>query len=164
MHRSQHYHLPIRPSPNLPNDQAIALYPSLGLFEGTTINAGRGTENQFQCYGSSVLDSTFFTYTYTPRPNFGSKYPKEEGKRCYGENLKEIETPSAVDLRWLIKAYRHSTQKDQFFLTSSFTKHAGQEELQKQIESGMSASEIRERWQSDLQTFRKIRAKYLLYP
>ncbi len=81
------YHLPIRPSPNLPNDVSITLYPSLGLFEGTNVNAGRGTDFQFQRYGASFLDSTAYDFSYVPEPNFGSKHPKEEGKTCYGKDL-----------------------------------------------------------------------------
>jgi len=158
------YHLPIRPSPNLPNDQSINLYPSLGLFEGTTINAGRGTESQFQRFGSSVLDQKVFEFTYTPQPNFGSKYPKEQGKLCYGEDLSDQKPLASVDLQWIVKAYQNSTDKENFFLTASFTKHAGQTELQKQIESGMSAQEIRATWSKDLEKFKRIRAKYLLYP
>lgn len=158
------YHLPIRPSPNLPNDQSINLYPSLGLFEGTTINAGRGTERQFQRYGSSVLDKEVFGFTYTPQPNFGSKYPKEQDKLCYGEDLSKQEPLASVDLQWIIKAYQNSTDKENFFLTSSFTKHAGRTELQKQIVSGMSAQEIRAGWSKDLESFKQIRKKYLLYP
>uniref|UniRef100_UPI0026E93844 exo-beta-N-acetylmuramidase NamZ family protein n=1 Tax=Mesoflavibacter zeaxanthinifaciens TaxID=393060 RepID=UPI0026E93844 len=84
------YSLPIRPSPNLPNDQSITLYPSLGLFEGTNINAGRGTEFQFQRYGAPFLDASHYTFTYTPQPNFGSKYPKHKDVLCYGEDLSKI--------------------------------------------------------------------------
>ncbi|HBU79519.1 MAG TPA: DUF1343 domain-containing protein, partial [Muricauda sp.] len=87
-HESE-YHLPIRPSPNLPNDTSITLYPSLGLFEGTNVNAGRGTEFQFQRYGASFMDSTAYEFSYVPEPNFGSKYPKEEGKTCYGRDLSD---------------------------------------------------------------------------
>ena len=79
-HKSR-YNLPIRPSPNLPNEIAINLYPSLGFFEGTTINAGRGTENQFQQYGAPFFPKSDFSYT--PQPNFGSKYPKHNGKLFY---------------------------------------------------------------------------------
>ena len=159
-----HYSLPIRPSPNLPNDQSINLYPSLGLFEGTTINAGRGTESQFQRYGSSALRKEVFTFTYTPRPNFGSKYPKEEGKLCYGEDLTGQKRMASVDLQWVIKAYQNTTDQAGFFLTDSFTKHAGTEDLQKQIESGMSPQNIRATWRKDLDAFQSIRKKYLLYP
>jgi uncharacterized protein YbbC (DUF1343 family) len=158
------YQLPIRPSPNLPNDQSINLYPSLGLFEGTTINAGRGTEHQFQRYGSSVLDQEVFEFTYTPQPNFGSKYPKEQGKLCFGEDLSRQKPLASVDLQWVIRAYQNSTDKKHFFLTASFTKHAGQADLQKQIESGLSAPEIRASWSQELEKFKQIRKKYLMYP
>ncbi len=157
------YSLPIRPSPNLPNDTAITLYPSLGLFEGTNINAGRGTELQFQRYGASFLDSTVFKFKYLPQPNFGSKYPKEEGKICYGDDLSEHGRMGSVSLKWLIKAYQNCTDKSRFFKTESFTKHAGTEKLQQQLEAGLSEAEIKATWQADLEAFKKIRKKHLRY-
>ncbi|MEH6777803.1 DUF1343 domain-containing protein [Maribacter arcticus] len=157
------YSLPIRPSPNLPNDTSITLYPSLGLFEGTNVNAGRGTEFQFQRYGASFLDRDKYSFTYTPKPNFGSKYPKEEGKLCYGVDLSKAERMGEVTMDYVIDAYNNSTDKTTFFLTSGFTKHAGTDKLQKQIEAGNSNTEIKESWQPDLEKFKKIRAKYLLY-
>ncbi|WP_339665069.1 DUF1343 domain-containing protein, partial [Maribacter arcticus] len=96
------YSLPIRPSPNLPNDTSITLYPSLGLFEGTNVNAGRGTEFQFQRYGASFLDRDKYSFTYTPKPNFGSKYPKEEGKLCYGVDLSKVERMREVTMNYII--------------------------------------------------------------
>jgi len=160
--REVSYSIPIRPSPNLPNDQSIALYPSLGLFEGTTINAGRGTEAQFTRFGAPEL-SNKMPFTYTPRPNFGAKYPKHNGEICYGQDLSEITPPKSVNLTWLIDAYTNSSKKEAFFITSGFTKHAGNDRLQKQIEAGMTAAEIRKTWQKDLDTFKAIRAKYLRY-
>ncbi len=160
---SSSYSLPIRPSPNLPNDKSINLYPSLGLFEGTTINAGRGTEFQFQRYGSSFLDSTVLKFNYIPEPNFGSKSPKGKGKICYGENLTKTEEMSSVSLKWLIKAYKNSKNKEDFFKTAGFTKHAGTEKLQQQIEVGFSESEIKETWKADIEAFKIIREKYLIY-
>ncbi|WP_079511062.1 exo-beta-N-acetylmuramidase NamZ family protein [Maribacter arcticus] len=157
------YSLPIRPSPNLPNDTSITLYPSLGLFEGTNVNAGRGTEFQFQRYGASFLDRDKYSFTYTPKPNFGSKHPKEEGKLCYGVDLSKAERMGEVTMDYVIDAYNNSTDKTTFFLTSGFTKHAGTDKLQKQIEAGNSNTEIKESWQPDLEKFKKIRAKYLLY-
>jgi uncharacterized protein YbbC (DUF1343 family) len=157
------YSLPIRPSPNLPNDQSIELYPSLGLFEGTHVNAGRGTEFQFQRFGAAFLDHNYFTFTYTPQPNFGSKDPKHKGVLCYGKDLSKITPPKKVDLTWIIEAYQHSTDKSQFFRTSSFTKHAGTAKLQKQIEQGMSADEISATWKQGLDEFKEIRKKYLMY-
>ena len=156
-------HLPIRPSPNLPNDQSINLYPSLGLFEGTNINAGRGTEFQFQRYGASFLDSTKYDFSYVPEPNFGSKDPKQMGKKCFGEDLSQIPKMKSVTLKWLINAYNNTADKNLFFNTSGFTKHAGTAKLQQQIEAGMSEEDIKKSWQPDLQSFKKIRGKYLLY-
>ncbi len=163
MHETE-YHLPVRPSPNLPSDVAINLYPSLGLFEGTNINAGRGTEFQFQRYGAPFLDSTQYNFTYTPKPNFGSKNPKHKGALCYGKDLSEIHRMSEVSLQWLIDAYQNTKDKDKVFNTSGFTKHAGTEKLQQQIEAGLSESEIKTTWQEDLEKFKGIRKKYLIYP
>jgi uncharacterized protein YbbC (DUF1343 family) len=158
------YSLPLRPSPNLPNDQSINLYPSLGLFEGTNVNAGRGTEFQFQRYGAPFLDSAKFSFTYTPEPKKGAKTPKHKGIVCYGEDLSKNPRLSKVSLGWILKAYQHCKEKSAFFNTSSFSKHAGTEQLQKQIEAGLTEAEIRATWQADLEYFAKIRAKYLIYP
>lgn len=157
------YSLPIRPSPNLPNDTSINLYPSLGLFEGTTVNAGRGTEFQFQRYGASFLDSTVLKFHYKPQPNFGSKYPKEKGKLCFGEDLSQARHMKSVSLEWILKAYRNSKNQKSFFKTESFTKHAGTKNLQKQIESGHSESEIKGTWKNDIDIFKRVRKKYLIY-
>lgn len=159
------YNLPIRPSPNLPNDLSIKLYPSLGLFEGTHVNAGRGTEFQFQRYGAPFMDRTKYDFSYTPLPNFGSKTPKHNGKRCFGVDLTKVDIRylNSVDLTWIIDAYTNTKDKSLFFITSGFTKHAGTEKLQKQIEAGMTAEEIHTTWQPDIENFKKIRAKYLLY-
>jgi uncharacterized protein YbbC (DUF1343 family) len=157
------YHLPIRPSPNLPNDKSINLYPSLGLFEGTNVNAGRGTEFQFQRYGASFLNPSAYDFSYVPKPNFGSKSPKEEGKTCFGKDLSNSSKLQRVTLAWLLDAYKNSTDKTKFFLSASFTKHSGTEKLQQQIEAGLSEDAIKKTWQTDLDAFRKIRIKYLMY-
>lgn len=161
--RETDYILPIRPSPNLPNKTAITLYPSLGLFEGTKVNAGRGTEFQFQRYGASFMDSTQYDFSYVPKPNFGSKYPKEEGKTCYGRDLSGLPKMNTVSLQWILDAYKNTTDKSKFFNTSGFTKHAGTELLQKQIEAGLTEEEIKKTWQPYLTKFKKIRAKYVKY-
>lgn len=161
---SMQYSLPIRPSPNLPNDISINLYPSLGLFEGTNINAGRGTEFQFQRYGASFLDSTQYNFTYTPQPNFGSKTPKENGKKCFGKDLSELPRMNEVSLKWLMDAYNNTMEKQKFFLTSGFTRHAGTKKLQRQIESGLIEEDIKATWQPQLEAFKEIRKNYLIYP
>ncbi|WP_299443885.1 DUF1343 domain-containing protein [uncultured Aquimarina sp.] len=158
-----YYSLSIRPSPNLPNDRSINLYPSLGFFEGTTINAGRGTEKQFQIFGSPDFPIDQYDFAYTPQPNFGSKYPKHKGEVCYGKDLRKSERLSSINLQWLLDAYNNSTNKEGFFNTKSFTIHAGTKKLQQQIVQGYTAREIKKTWIKDLQKFKKIRTQYLLY-
>lgn len=158
--RTQSYSLPVAPSPNLPNDQAINLYASLCFFEGTNVSSGRGTDLQFQIYGSPFLKN--MPYQFTPKPNFGSKDPMNNGKLCYGENLSDIDKVDQLELKWLLKAYRNTREKEKFF-TNFFIKLAGTDVLQKQIELGLSEDEIRQSWQADLQSFLKARKAYLLY-
>lgn len=157
------YNLPIKPSPNLPNAKAVNLYPSLCLFEGTNVSVGRGTPLQFQIFGSPFLNEKQFDFHFTPKPNFGAKNPKNKNLLCYGKDLRGSDALSEINLEWLIVAYQNTVEKSSFF-NSFFTKLAGQTELQKQIEDGWSASEIRNSWQKDLEKFKKIRANYLLYP
>ncbi|MCX7550573.1 DUF1343 domain-containing protein [Xanthomarina sp. F2636L] len=157
------YSVPIRPSPNLPNDQAIKLYPSLGLFEGTDINAGRGTEFQFQRYGAPFLNNNVFSFSYTPKENFGAKNPKHKDVLCYGEDLQNDNLQNEVSLQWIMKAYKNATDKSKVFNTANFTKHAGTAKLQQQIEAGLSEKDIKASWQKDLENYRKISVKYLIY-
>lgn len=159
--RTMSYNLPVNPSPNLPNAQSINLYASLCFFEGTNVSVGRGTETQFQIYGSPNLPKTDFSFT--PVPNFGSKNPMYDGKVCYGENLTKAPKVHQLELKWLLKAY-HETSNPEKFFTSFFTKLAGSPKLQSQIEAGLSEEEIRASWQEGLEDFKKMRADYLLYP
>lgn len=156
------YDLPIKPSPNLPNAKAINLYPSLCFFEGTNVNAGRGTNNQFQVFGSPFLDKEFYSYSYTPKANEGAKNPKHKNKLCFGKNLSNTQQLSSINLSWLIEAYQHTNNKEVFF-NSFFTKLAGTKKLQQQIENGISEKEIKASWQKDLKEYNKMRKKYLLY-
>ena len=158
-HNSE-YHLPIRPSPNLPNDKSINLYPSLGFFEGTIINAGRGTEFQFQRYGAPFFPKSDFSFT--PKPNFGAKYPKHKEKLCYGVDLSETKKLSAINLEFLIDAYNKTPKTEKFF-GKTFTIHAGNTKLQQQIEQGLTTEEISKTWEKDLEAFKLIRSKYLIY-
>ena len=155
------YELPVRPSPNLPNKLAIALYPSLCLLEPTKISIGRGTEMQFQIYGHPDLNKDSFSFK--PLPNFGSKNPKLKGKICYGKDLSKIEFPKKIHLEWLIDAYNESPNKSDFFL-KGFYRIAGTKNLESQIKAGVSEKVIRESWEEDLNHFRSIREKYLIYP
>ncbi len=157
------YSLPIKPSPNLPNDQAINLYPSLCFFEGTFINAGRGTDTQFQVFGAPSLPASKYTFEYTPQSNEGAKDPKFKWQLCHGKDLRKEPRLNKINLEWLIDAYNANGKKKDFF-NSFFVKLAGTEKLQKQIEQGLSAEEIRDSWKDGLANFQKIREKYLLYP
>ncbi|CAM3456038.1 exo-beta-N-acetylmuramidase NamZ family protein [Aequorivita lipolytica] len=161
-HETQ-YSLPIKPSPNLPNDQAINLYPSLCFFEGTFINAGRGTDMQFQVFGAPSLPASKYTFEYTPQSNEGSKDPKFKGQLCHGKDLRKEPRLSKINLEWLIDAYNANGKKKDFF-NSFFVKLAGTKKLQQQIEQGLSAEKIRDSWKDGLDSFQKVREKYLLYP
>ena len=159
--REMEYSLPIKPSPNLPNDQSINLYASLCLFEGTNVSVGRGTEMQFQIYGSPFLPKSNFSFT--PIPNFGAKDPTHKNQLCYGEDLTKIEKIKQLELKWLIKAYNTTSDKSKFF-NDFFVKLAGTKKLREQIETGISEAEIRNSWEKGLQDFKTLRKKYLIYP
>lgn len=159
---SMPYNLPIKPSPNLPNAQSINLYASLCFFEGTNVSVGRGTEKQFQIYGSPFLPENEFDFSFTPKPNEGAKDPVHNGTLCFGEDLSKIRKVSELELKWLLKAYKETSDKSKFF-TSFFIKLAGTKKLQEQIEAGMTEKEIRRSWQEGLEQFEKIREKYLIY-
>ncbi|RXM46932.1 exo-beta-N-acetylmuramidase NamZ domain-containing protein [Flavobacterium sp. YO64] len=158
--RKMDYSLLAKPSPNLPNDQSINLYASLCLFEGTNVSMGRGTEKQFQIYGSPYLTKTNFSFT--PKPNFGAKDPVYNGVECFGEDLTSYPKLQQLELKWLLKAYQNTSDKTKFF-NPFFTKLAGTKKLQQQIESGASEDTIRKSWVKDLEAFKKMRTKYLIY-
>lgn len=155
------YSLPIKPSPNLPNDRAINLYPSLCFFEGTNVSVGRGTDMQFQIFGAPHFPKTNFSFT--PQPNNGAQNPKFNNQLCYGKNLYDISTKKMLNFEFLVEAYKLTTDKDNFF-NPFFTKLAGNKDLQNQIENGASLKEIKNSWQKNLEAFKNVRKKYLLYP
>jgi uncharacterized protein YbbC (DUF1343 family) len=158
--REMPYSLPIKPSPNLPNDQSINLYASLCFFEGTNVSVGRGTEKQFQIYGSPFLLKTDFSFI--PILNFGAKEPMHKDILCYGEDLSKIKKVNRLELKWLIKAYANTSDKTVFF-NDFFTKLAGTKKLQEQIIEGVSEKEIRKSWEADLNAFKEMRKLYLIY-
>jgi uncharacterized protein YbbC (DUF1343 family) len=165
---SKMYRLPVAPSPNLRDMEAIYAYPSLCLFEGTPISLGRGTDKPFRQYGHPSFEGKF-TYSFKPVSSKGAKKPPHENQTCYGEFVaKEVnQTRKEIDdhlqLKWLIEAYSAFAEKDKFF-TPFFTKLAGTGTLQKQIENKIDERAIRSSWEIDLNKFKAIRSKYLLYP
>ena len=158
--REMTYNLPVKPSPNLPNDQSINLYASLCLFEGTNVSVGRGTEKQFQIYGSPFLPKSKFKFT--PKPNFGSKDPVFKNQLCFGEDLSNIPKVKQLELKWLLKAFNKTKEKSSFF-NAFFIKLTGTQKLQEQIEANLSEVEIRKSWQKGLNDFKEMRKKYLIY-
>ena len=157
--RKMAYDLPIKPSPNLPNAKAINLYPSLCLFEGTTISIGRGTVYPFQHFGAPYLESD---YSFTPKSGAGSKYPKHENKECFGTNLRLEKPLTAINLNWIIETYKQCPEKEEFF-NNFFDKLAGTDKLRKQIIAEKTQKEIKESWQEGLEEFKEKREKHLIY-
>ena len=155
-----HYDLPVKPSPNLPNSRSVNLYPSLCLFEGTTISIGRGTKYPFQHFGAPYLQSSYF---FIPKSGTGSKHPKHENKTCFGFDLRYQDNYfTSINLEWLIYCYKNSNKKEVFF-NNFFDKLAGTNKLRLQIIEGKNSKEIKSSWQLDLEEFKKTRQKYLLY-
>lgn len=158
------YSLPIKPSPNLPNDLSVYLYPSLAFFEGTPLSVGRGTKMQFQLYGSPYYKRTRFTFT--PISREGAKYPKYENRVCYGVDLRgEAILLDGINLSYIIDAYKKYRYPNKFFLKNRFfDKLAGSSNLRRQIMQGRSIRYIKKSWQKGLNRFKYIRQKYLIYP
>lgn len=161
------YTLPVKPSPNLPNQRSVLLYPHLCLFEGTQMSIGRGTDKQFQVIGHPMLKDQ--SYMFTPVSKAGAKYPKHENKICYGHDLSAL--PVSILLRYeqfnltyLVSFYKQFNDKKSFFNENLFfDKLAGTDQLRKQIIEGTSIGEIRDSWQEKLTSYKATRSKYLLY-
>ena len=157
------YQLPVKPSPNLPNMTAIYLYPTLVLFEGTVMSVGRGTDFPFQVIGHPGMEQ--FPFRFMPRSIPGvSTNPKHLGKVCYGEDLREQTAAiSKIQVPYLIRFWKAFPEKEKFF-QSFFDKLAGSDTLRTHIQNGMSDTAIWNSWEKELQAFKKVREKYLLYP
>lgn len=160
------YDLPVRPSPNLPNTSAVRLYPSLGLFEGTMVSVGRGTDRPFQCIG--FPGCALGRFSFTPKPMPGAKEPPYSNQLCQGLDLQEYglvqsRLDKRISLQWLIGMYGAAPDKSKFF-NPFFEKLAGTDALRKQVMAGLDEETIRATWAADLERFAEIRSKYLLYP
>ncbi len=162
--RSTRYMLPLAPSPNLPTQHSIYLYPSMCLFEGTVVSLGRGTDAPFEIYGHPEMKGRDFSFT--PQPNAGSSAPPHKGRLCYGVDLREVPDEEILSegltLRYVIDAYRDLDMGERFF-TPMFEKLVGVDWVRRMIVDGASADEIEARWRSDAERFERQRAPYLLY-
>jgi uncharacterized protein YbbC (DUF1343 family) len=170
------YTLPINPSPNLNTQQAVMLFPSLCMFEGTAINEGRGTLMPFTILGAPALKGQYaFSYKPVSIPGM-SERPNHKDSVCYGLDLRtydidKLRASRQINLAWLIELYNAYPDKARFFSPgranqdiSAFDLRIGTDTLRKQIIAGMSEADIRKSWEPGLQKFKAMRAKYLLYP
>lgn len=155
------YELPIRPSPNLPNQQSILLYPSLCLFEQTTVSIGRGTSYPFQVIGNPNYHNKSFSFT--PISVDEEKKPKHEGNESYGIDLREIKVKKELNIKYLIDFYNKLKDNDSDFFGKYFYRIAGNKKLENQIKGGVSEKEIRSSWEIKLSQYKEKRKKYLLY-
>lgn len=162
--RSGIYPLSVKPSPNLTSLRSIRLYPSLCFFEATAISVGRGTNYPFEVIG--FPNPQYGTFTFTPKSIVGmAKQPLQENKLCYGLDLRVGVEQDRFTLKYLLDFYRLTPDKSTFFTTEKFFNLlAGNAILLKQIKEGHSEEQIKASWQSDLDKYRLIRGKYLLYP
>lgn len=162
------YDLPVKPSPNLPNQRSIYLYPSLCFFEGTIVSEGRGTDRPFQLFGYPGMPNS--EVEFTPKAIKGaSMYPKFKDEKCAGFDLSilsedSLRNMSQLNLGWLIEAHKNYKGKKPFFDKKFFDLLAGGDQLRKAIEAEKSAAEIRGGWKNGLGEFQNIRDKYLIYP
>ena len=166
---SDHYSPPTRPSPNLPNDRAIALYPSLCWFEGTEVSVGRGTDFPFQVIGYPGYPNDTFQFTPVDIPGIAMD-PPFENKLCQGLDLRVnadsiAKRPTELQLSWLLSMYQNSPNKSNFFLSNGFfDKLCGTSTIREMVIAGKSENDIRDSWQTELNQYKAMRKKYLLYP
>lgn len=156
------YSLPVKPSPNLPNDKAIKLYPSLCVFEATGVSVGRGTTYPFQVLG--YPDPSFGSFSFTPVSLEGfDKNPLQKDRRCYGVDLRSADISDGLTLRYIIDFYRKGGPE---IITSDggFDRLMGSSSVRLGIMAGLTEEQIRSNWHSDLIAYKKMRSKYLLYP
>jgi uncharacterized protein YbbC (DUF1343 family) len=161
---SAQYILPVKPSPNLPNNMAIGHYPSLCFFEGTTVSVGRGTNKQFQVIGHPAYTGSDFSFTPVPMP--GAKYPKSENLLCKGLDLSKVKPHrTRLDLSYLIDFYTNLKSQNVTFFNDDnfFNLLAGTDQLKAQIIAGIQEEEIRAGWAAGLLDFKMMRKNYLLY-
>jgi len=158
---ASNYMLPVKPSPNLPNDLAISLYPSLCLFEGTQVSVARGSYFPFQAVG--YPDSTYGGFYFIPQSIPGmAKEPMYLGKKCHGIDLRNSKPEYKFTLAYLIHFYAKAKDKNVYF-NNFFNKLAGNAVLMQQLKSEIGEPDIRKTWQPDLEKYKAMRVKYLLY-
>jgi len=164
------YQLPVKPSPNLPNNRSIYLYPSICLFEATPVSLGRGTDFPFQVYGHPQMAG--YDFSFTPQSVPGARNPIQKDVLCYGVDLRtappdEVIWSNGFDLQYVIDAYRNLNENagiGEKFFTSYFEKLVGVDYVRPMILQGKDADEIAMLWYDQLEEFKIKRSQYLIYP
>lgn len=159
------YELPVIPSPSLPNHLSVRLYMSLCLFEGTDISVGRGTDWPFQVVG--FPDPVYGDFTFTPGEKEGmAKHVEGKGEVNYGVDLRDLNpNEQTFTLKYVLDFYNNTPDKSTFFARPDFfDKLAGTDQLREQIIAGLNEDEIRASWKAELDEYKEMRKKYLLYP
>lgn len=162
------YTLPVGPTPNLNTQQAVMLYPSLCLFEGTVISQGRGTRFPFTMIGAPSLKGKYdFSFTPVSIPGM-SEDPPHKDKPCFGLDFRTFDTGTfaksgQINIAWLIQLYADYPQKEEFF-KPFFDRLAGTRKLREQIVAGVPEADIRKSWEPGLAAYKQMRKKYLIYP
>ena len=164
------YSLPVKPSPNLPNDQSIALYASLCLFEATSVSVGRGTYFPFQVIGSPLLPKDKYPFSFTPKALEGfDKNPLHKNTECHGIDLRNTDAKqlNGFSLKYVIEMYNEfkKMNKSESFLTRPkwFDLLMGTNQVRLDMLNGKSEKEIRSAWLEDMNKYKEMRKKYMLY-
>lgn len=157
------YELPVIPSPSLPNHLSVRLYLSLCLFEATPISVARGTDFPFQAIG--YPNTAMGKFTFKPETREGMRYPLQNGKLCYGDDLRELDADNVkFTLKYILEFYKKSKGKFEFFSKAKrFDQLAGTDKLREQILAGWTEEQIRDGWKAELAEYKTMRKKYLLY-
>ncbi len=168
----------VAPSPNLPTPESAELYPVLCWYEGTSVSVGRGTKTPFSVVGfptsrtfnDTVLGAlTLKSTTFTPRPTPGkSANPLYKDQVCHGYLL-TLDPQSSGNNRFiagveLLKLMYKSYDGDKPFFNSFFEKLTGSEQLKADVVADKPSVDIWQSWQEDIDKFKAVRNKYLLYP
>jgi uncharacterized protein YbbC (DUF1343 family) len=162
-HRTK-YELPVKPSPNLPNYRSIRLYPSLCCFEATSVSVGRGTEYPFQVLG--YPNQEFGKFSFIPKSIVGMETnPMHKNVECYGQDLRDLKEAPQFTLSFFLNWY-HKFPDEKSFIKSERRLNLlmGNDLVIKLIREGKSEQEIRQSWQSELNAYKEMRKKYLIYP
>jgi len=158
---SMEYKLPVKPSPNLPNQQSILLYPSLCLFEQTVVSIGRGTNFPFQVIGHPKSDIKNFSFI--PRSMKAESKPKFQNIKAYGIDLRKYDVEKKLEIKFLLDFYNDLKSDNEDFFGKNFNLISGNNQFQNQIKSGLSEKEIRSSWKAGIEKYKLMRKAYLLY-